>query len=193
MSTCSTYDSRLGVRFEFPDSGVSGYKFAWGQPNRKLESFHLTMADISAFQDLTLNSSSVTSQHEHSSPGPKLNPTSPKDVFTDYAKYLIDREIRDDIGFDWDQILSKMEHMRGPLVPISRGDVIDSDPVGIIGAGVGGLYAAIILKSLDIPYQILEGSDRIGGRVHTHKFCQKQHETCSDQCQCDYFVSTTLV
>lgn len=42
--------------------------------------------------------------------------------------------------------------------------------VGIIGAGMGGLYTAMILKTLGIPYEILEASDRIGGRVYTHRF-----------------------
>jgi len=42
--------------------------------------------------------------------------------------------------------------------------------VGILGAGIGGLYAALILDSLDIEYEILEASDRIGGRIFTYKF-----------------------
>lgn len=42
--------------------------------------------------------------------------------------------------------------------------------VGIIGAGMAGLYTAMILKSLGISYEILEASGRIGGRVHTHRF-----------------------
>ncbi|KAI5981888.1 hypothetical protein F5J12DRAFT_750746 [Pisolithus orientalis] len=42
--------------------------------------------------------------------------------------------------------------------------------VGILGAGVGGLYTALMLDSLDIEYEILEASDRIGGRLSTYKF-----------------------
>ncbi|KAI6141914.1 hypothetical protein BKA82DRAFT_1003011 [Pisolithus tinctorius] len=42
--------------------------------------------------------------------------------------------------------------------------------VGILGAGVGGLYTALILDSLDVEYEILEASDRIGGRLSTYKF-----------------------
>ncbi|KAF4611779.1 hypothetical protein D9613_003929 [Agrocybe pediades] len=42
--------------------------------------------------------------------------------------------------------------------------------VGIIGAGVGGLYSALILQSLNISFEIIEASDRIGGRLHTYKF-----------------------
>lgn len=54
-----------------------------------------------------------------------------------------------------------------------------SAKVGIIGAGVGGLYAAMMLESLDIDYEILEASERVGGRLYTHPFSKKEH---------DYFV-----
>ncbi|TFY58617.1 hypothetical protein EVG20_g8079 [Dentipellis fragilis] len=43
-------------------------------------------------------------------------------------------------------------------------------PVGIIGAGAAGLYAAMILQDLGIEYEILEANDRIGGRIFTHRF-----------------------
>lgn len=46
----------------------------------------------------------------------------------------------------------------------------DRFSVGIVGAGMAGLYTAMILKSLEIKYEILEASDRIGGRVYTHRF-----------------------
>ena len=42
--------------------------------------------------------------------------------------------------------------------------------VGIIGAGASGLYAAILLQSLGIDYEILEANDRAGGRIYTHYF-----------------------
>ena len=42
--------------------------------------------------------------------------------------------------------------------------------VGILGAGVGGLYTALIFDSLDIKYEILEASNRAGGRLSTYKF-----------------------
>ncbi|KAF8125406.1 hypothetical protein EV363DRAFT_1350526 [Boletus edulis] len=42
--------------------------------------------------------------------------------------------------------------------------------VGILGAGIGGLYAALILDSLDIEYEIFEAKDHTGGRVSTYKF-----------------------
>lgn len=43
-------------------------------------------------------------------------------------------------------------------------------PVGIIGAGVSGLYIGMMLESLGIKYEIMEGSDRIGGRLFTYNF-----------------------
>ncbi|MEN9333443.1 MAG: hypothetical protein RLY35_623 [Bacteroidota bacterium] len=39
--------------------------------------------------------------------------------------------------------------------------------VGVIGAGVAGLYAAYLLKQQGYTVQVLEASDRIGGRVHS--------------------------
>lgn len=44
------------------------------------------------------------------------------------------------------------------------------EKIGIIGAGVSGLYAAMILEDLGIPYEILEANERIGGRIYTHRF-----------------------
>ena len=43
-------------------------------------------------------------------------------------------------------------------------------PVCIIGAGVAGLYTAMILQDLGIKYQIIEANNRVGGRVATYKF-----------------------
>ena len=47
----------------------------------------------------------------------------------------------------------------------------DEKPVGIIGAGMAGLYTAMIFDSLDIPYEIIEAdTSRVGGRVYTKYF-----------------------
>jgi cation diffusion facilitator CzcD-associated flavoprotein CzcO len=43
-------------------------------------------------------------------------------------------------------------------------------PVCIIGAGVAGLYTAMMLDFLGIKYEILEASERHGGRLYTHHF-----------------------
>ncbi|KAI6045459.1 amine oxidase [Pisolithus marmoratus] len=46
------------------------------------------------------------------------------------------------------------------------------EKVGILGAGVGGLYTALILESLGIEFEILEASDRVGGRLLTYRFSE---------------------
>lgn len=51
--------------------------------------------------------------------------------------------------------------------------------VCIVGAGVSGLYIAMILDDLAIPelsYQILEASNRVGGRMYTHNFSDTPHD-----------------
>ncbi|MFH8972990.1 flavin monoamine oxidase family protein [Streptomyces sp. NPDC017890] len=40
----------------------------------------------------------------------------------------------------------------------------------ILGAGVAGLVAAYELESIGYRVTVLEGSERIGGRIHTHRF-----------------------
>lgn len=64
-----------------------------------------------------------------------------------------------------------------PLPPRAWSD----EPVAILGAGVGGLYTALILQSLNVSYEIIEASNRTGGRLFTHKFF--------DGGFYDYFVS----
>ncbi|KAF8881320.1 hypothetical protein BD779DRAFT_1675460 [Infundibulicybe gibba] len=50
-------------------------------------------------------------------------------------------------------------------------DTLAATPeVGILGAGIGGLYTALILQSVGISYKIIEQSDRAGGRLFTHRF-----------------------
>lgn len=49
----------------------------------------------------------------------------------------------------------------------------------IVGAGVSGLYTAMLLEFLDIPgleYKILESSNRVGGRIYTHYFTEEKHQ-----------------
>lgn len=52
----------------------------------------------------------------------------------------------------------------GDTLPTLTPKSIDNTkPVCIIGAGMAGLYTAMILESLDIPFVILEARDRVGG------------------------------
>ncbi|KAH7349392.1 L-amino acid oxidase [Plectosphaerella cucumerina] len=61
--------------------------------------------------------------------------------------------------------------------------------VGIVGGGAAGLYAAMLLDSLDIDYDIYEASDRVGGRIYTYKFDEKTWEksTPNDPAYYDYY------
>ncbi|KAJ3510580.1 hypothetical protein NLJ89_g4592 [Agrocybe chaxingu] len=73
-----------------------------------------------------------------------------------------------------------VERYLGPPSPDDKKKSQDKTPspedrklkVGIIGAGVGGLYTALMLQSLGIPFEIIERSDRVGGRLWTKKFEQ---------------------
>ncbi|KAG8988954.1 hypothetical protein FRB90_002474 [Tulasnella sp. 427] len=60
-------------------------------------------------------------------------------------------------------------------LPSTDADTFDSGytgskTVGILGGGVGGLYAAMMLESVGVPYEVLEARDRVGGRLFTYKF-----------------------
>ncbi|KAL4266201.1 FAD/NAD(P)-binding domain superfamily protein [Pleurotus pulmonarius] len=67
-----------------------------------------------------------------------------------------------------------------PTSKVSEGSKDPEFVVGILGAGIGGLYAALILNSLDIKYEIIEATGRSGGRLYTHKF-KKQDGSPGDE------------
>lgn len=46
----------------------------------------------------------------------------------------------------------------------------------IIGAGAAGLFLAMILSEAHIPYDLLEASDRVGGRMYTKEFSKRIHD-----------------
>ncbi|KAF7372864.1 Amine oxidase [Mycena sanguinolenta] len=48
--------------------------------------------------------------------------------------------------------------------------------IGIIGGGVAGLYAALLLQREGHLVRIFEGTDRVGGRVYTHYFTQEENQ-----------------
>ena len=48
--------------------------------------------------------------------------------------------------------------------------------VGIVGAGVAGLYSALLLQRAGHLVHIFEGSDRVGGRIHTHYFNDEENQ-----------------
>ncbi len=48
--------------------------------------------------------------------------------------------------------------------------------VGIVGAGMAGLYAALLLRRAGHRVHIFEGTNRVGGRVHTHYFSDEGNQ-----------------
>ena len=81
-----------------------------------------------------------------------------------------------DVGY---KLLSYNKHSRQHVVVVRHNSIFalnlhtstmaDKSYI-IVGAGVSGLYIAMMLDSLGIKYEILEGSGRIGGRLYTHYF-----------------------
>lgn len=82
-----------------------------------------------------------------------------------------------------DSAVTRTENIRNaPFVRTSYREESPDPPlekntkVCIIGAGIAGLYLALILQDLEIPglsWDILEANrDRIGGRIYTHRFSE---------------------
>ena len=68
-----------------------------------------------------------------------------------------------------------VKDLAGPLIPIQG-------KICIVGAGACGLYLALMLRYLGFSdFDILESSDRVGGRCYTHKF------TDDAQCPHNYY------
>eukprot|EP01127_Copromyxa_protea_P005372 TRINITY_DN15310_c0_g1_i1.p1 TRINITY_DN15310_c0_g1~~TRINITY_DN15310_c0_g1_i1.p1 ORF type:complete len:658 (-),score=101.61 TRINITY_DN15310_c0_g1_i1:129-2102(-) len=56
-------------------------------------------------------------------------------------------------------------------LPGNRPSITKDSKIAIVGAGMSGLYAAMILESLGFTnYEILEANNRPGGRIYTHHF-----------------------
>ncbi|KAI4864526.1 hypothetical protein F4820DRAFT_470475 [Hypoxylon rubiginosum] len=87
--------------------------------------------------------------------------------------------------YTYDQLPPDPNYVDGlssTALPSKLGGVDDDPPprkVCIVGAGVAGLYIAMILDDLEIPnltYDIIEAGSRIGGRVYTHHFSEEPHD-----------------
>ena len=48
--------------------------------------------------------------------------------------------------------------------------------IGIVGAGVAGLYSALLLRRQGHQVHIFEASSRVGGRIYTHRFSAQAHQ-----------------
>ncbi|MFB7607623.1 flavin monoamine oxidase family protein [Streptomyces gardneri] len=56
------------------------------------------------------------------------------------------------------------------LLPRARRRTRANSTVSVVGAGMAGLVAAYELERLGFRVEVIEGSRRLGGRVHTHRF-----------------------
>jgi hypothetical protein len=75
------------------------------------------------------------------------------------------------------------KELKGSIRAIPPLPVWPNLKICIVGAGVSGLYTAMILDSLEIPnltYEILESSERVGGRLYTHHFDEEQEHQYYD-------------
>ena len=84
-----------------------------------------------------------------------------------YARHILNKE-------------SIQDHLR-ILKPSNQTANAKKIKIGIIGAGITGLYAALLLKDLGIDFQLLEANkEYIGGRLFTYHFNHdlKKAKTC---------------
>ncbi|OBT86323.1 hypothetical protein VE02_07417 [Pseudogymnoascus sp. 03VT05] len=86
------------------------------------------------------------------------------------------------------EILAGSKYPNSPTTPTPKDIPLK---VGIIGAGAAGLYAAVLLDSLGIEYDIIEASDRVGGRIYTYRFNETawSNSTPDDPDYYDYFAT----
>ena len=72
---------------------------------------------------------------------------------------------------------SKVDPDNLPQRPEEKSKALPTDTkICIVGGGISGLYAGLILDHLGVAYDILEASDRPGGRILTHYFSTRKHD-----------------
>lgn len=64
----------------------------------------------------------------------------------------------------------KAQHPRPGIYPSGPRRDAATLNVGIVGGGMAGLYAALLLQQAGAQYHIFEANNRLGGRVYTYRF-----------------------
>ncbi|KAG8866979.1 hypothetical protein FRB98_004428, partial [Tulasnella sp. 332] len=133
---------------------------------------------------------------------PPIAPAPDHDVFSLYARLLVEEHIPEEetvgpvpqgggtSGLPLAPSQSETTSIQPSTLQFVPIKAVDKEPqVCILGAGAGGLYAAMMLKSLGIPFEILEARNRTGGRLYTHKFIKKDEkgDPLLDQPKHDYY------
>src|SRR4051812_35871478 len=103
-------------------------------------------------------------------------------TFTPETSSLIFEHIARNIIQDFSDRVKKPGDLKPLPAPPQK---LTDNVVGILGAGVGGLYTALILESLGIKFKINEASNRVGGRLFTYKF--------EEGGKYDYYVSLVSI
>jgi monoamine oxidase len=76
------------------------------------------------------------------------------------------------------------EHMGSLRSPMVAEPLRQQETVGIVGAGMAGLYSALLIQRLNegrsannkIRFKIFEANDRVGGRIFTHRFSDDDNQ-----------------
>lgn len=84
------------------------------------------------------------------------------------ARYLVRRAVED--AGKKELFSSPSYPGPDPRVELAAGKALGELPVCIVGAGIAGLRIATFLEYLGVEYEIIEASDRHGGRARTHHF-----------------------
>jgi len=107
---------------------------------------------------------------------------------SEFVSYLIKRAAQEDYQriavakFNEEQKVDDSKKYKIPDIirPALEKKEQNVDPkalkICIVGAGVAGLYTALMLEKLGIDYEILEASNRSGGRIFTHHFTKNDHD-----------------
>lgn len=81
------------------------------------------------------------------------------------------------LGDGRDDTLSDIHHLPHDKTPRSLTPVdLGSLKFCIVGAGVAGLFLAKLLTEHGIPYDLIEASGRVGGRMYTKTFSDAPHD-----------------